>query len=295
MLKLKRNIQDVFMRFGLFIVLLSVSMTHIANATLVSSSEPIIPFVDRNVLGFSEYQYIYENGNGRIINGNSILVSGMDIEWLPLNFTTNHSYSEILELTQSGQKFDGWRLASSADIIDLTTIFMGGPVDFNMEFSDPSDTFQIPEWEGAMDALHPYFRDTFGIYVIEENPDLYDRLGISEGYWNVGGHFNDDQNLTGFSNNDDAPTFFVSQVSTARGNGAIDRTGMGDYISVGTFGGREQKYPTFGSFLVKDIVHVDEPTTLFLFIMFLVFAVRQQHLKCKSSVIIMRKACSFIQ
>ena len=156
---------------------------------------------------------------------------------------------------------------------------MGGPIDFNMEFSDPNDTFQIPEWEGATDALYPYFRDTFGIYVIQENPDLYDRLDISEGYWNVGGHFNDDQNLTGFSNNENAPTFFVSQVSTARGNGAIDRTGMGDYISIGTFGGREQKYPTFGSFLVKDIVHVNEPSPFFLFIMLLVFVVRQQYLK----------------
>ncbi|MFT4731261.1 MAG: hypothetical protein ACI89W_000268 [Gammaproteobacteria bacterium] len=277
LLEVKCNLQDVFMKFKLIIVLLCLGMTHAASAALISSSQPIIAFVDRNVLSYSENQYTYENGNGNIINGKSILVSGMDVEWLSLNFTTNHSYNEILTLTQAGQKFEGWRLASSADMVDLITIFMGGPIDFNMLFSNPNDTFQIPEWEGAMDAFHPYFRDTFGIYVTQENPDLVNRLGIGEGYWNVGGHFNDDLNLTGFSNSQDAPTFFVSQVSTARGNGAIDRTGMGDYISIGTFGGREQKYPTFGSFLVKDSVHVDEPITLFLFIMFLVFAVSRQH------------------
>ena len=61
------------MRVGLLVIFFCVSMIQITNAAFVSSSEPIIPFVDRNVLSFSEYQYVYKNGNGKIINGHSIL------------------------------------------------------------------------------------------------------------------------------------------------------------------------------------------------------------------------------
>lgn len=251
------------MRLLLIIFFIIFSATHQAHATLISSSEPIIPFVDRNVLSFSDNQYTLVNGSGETVTGNSILVSGMNnLEWLPTNFSTNYSYADMLLLTQKGQEFENWRLASSADMVNMITIFMGGPIDFNMVFSSLNDTYQIPEWEGATDAMYPYFRDTFSMHLLKLNPRLYTRLGITEGYSYVSGHFFDDQNLTGWSDGTNAPTFFISQVSSARGNGWIDRTGMGDYISVGTFGGRDQKRPTFGSFLVKEIQHVNAPSAM---------------------------------
>jgi hypothetical protein len=249
-----------------FFVLFALFSFPEAEATFVSSIHPIVPFEDRNVLSFSNNEYAYMNGSGENITGQSILVDGMYAEWLPLNFSTNYSFNDMRLLTQSGQEFDGWRMASSSDIVTMIDIFMGGPIDFDIQFSDPNDTFQIPEWEGAIDAMVPFFRDTFTLFSMQLQPDLYARNGWVEGRASILGQFNDDDNITGFSDPESAPIFIVSQVSTARGNGAIDRTGMGDFINVATLGGREQLSPTFGTFLVKDITNVNAPSMSLLFI-----------------------------
>lgn len=253
-------------------VLLSLPLS--ANAAIISSNPeiiqsdyPITPFIDTGVLSKSGNSYTIENGRGQEITDYSILVKGMDVEWLPLNFTSNYSYDDILQLTQTGQKYSEWRFATSADINTLVSIFMSGPIDYDLTFDQTNRNYIVPEWEGAADAFIPLFRSTYGLFVLESDPDLYEVLGYDETEWYSQGQFNDDLNITGFSTLTNAPALVVSQSSTARGNGAIRLDGQGDAIGLMTFGGRDQKYPTLSSFLVKDYVAVNSPSIWSLLIL----------------------------
>lgn len=232
-----------------------------------ASSIPIVPFVDNKVFSFTDKDYTFVNGRGNTITGSSIAVKGMELEWLPLNFTTNFSYLEIQVLTSPGEKFEGWRLATSSNIEDLVTTFMGGPIDYNIIENYINVTAQVPEWEGAFDAWHPFFRDTRTILI----NDLQPELGWEEGYGYSIGFFDDTEaRLTNDQNPNNSPAFSISQVSTARGNGAISREGMGDFMSPFTFGGNDVSFGDVGSFLVKETTDVNAPSILFLILISLI-------------------------
>ncbi|MFT6834587.1 MAG: hypothetical protein ACJA0H_000618 [Francisellaceae bacterium] len=226
-----------------------------------ASAIPIMPFIDNNVLSYSDNGYTYINGRGNIVNGNSINVEGMALEWLPLDFTTSFSYLEIKTLTSTGGQFDGWRLASSSDMVGLFTTFMGGPIDYNLIDSYININAQVQEWEGAFDAWHPFFRDTRVLFLNEVEPNFSE----PQGYGYSIGFFDDSElNLSRSDNNDDAPAFSFNQSSTARGNGAISTEGLGDFISPFTFGDNDTGFGDVGSFLVRDTIHVSAPATLLL-------------------------------
>ena len=245
-------------------IILSTLVTLSFMSDVFASVIPIIPFSDNQVLSFSDNEYTYLNGRGNSVSGNSINVDGMGVEWLPLNFTTSYSYLEIKNLTSIGGSFEGWRLASSSEMDTLITTFMGGPIDYNLSDSYVNVNAQVQEWEGAFDAWHPFFRDTRVLFLQEVEQNFSEE----EGYGYSIGFFDDSElNLSRSDNSAYAPAFSFSQASTARGNGAISTEGLGDFISPFTFGDNDVGFGDVGSFLVRDKVDVNAPSTLILVLM----------------------------
>ena len=86
--------------------------------------------------------------------GDNLITRDTDnsLEWLDLTVTTYRSYNDISSKLGSGQEFDGWRYASSAEVGGFFDAF-GGNSDYYSGWSTENN--------GLFDALAPYWGDPY--------------------------------------------------------------------------------------------------------------------------------------
>ncbi len=197
------------------------------------------------VFNYTDNIYSYQNGLGKNITGSSISVTGINLEWLPLNFTTNYSYSEINELTSDGQQFSGWRLATDTEISSMLNSYLSG---LTIDLSDSSNKAEI---NGAFNYFYPYFDDTYSPLVTI--PDWWEY-----GYGYAIGFF-DEQTNDPYPQNASALIF-----SDARYN--LEPTYLDGDVLYAVHGyGMNEKYDSIGAYLVRPS-EVPTPATAWLFL-----------------------------
>ncbi|MBE9560823.1 MAG: VPLPA-CTERM sorting domain-containing protein [Proteobacteria bacterium] len=79
---------------------------------------------------------------------------GGGLEWLDLTATTSRSYADISSKFGTGQEFEGWRYATTAEISDFFDAFGGDSNYYNAGWSTQNS--------GLFDSIAPYWGDTSG-------------------------------------------------------------------------------------------------------------------------------------
>jgi hypothetical protein len=222
----------------LAVVVVALGNIQIAQADLVVFDEGSF---NSSVFTFSENDYSYQNGLGNTISGNSVLVEGINLEWLPLNFTTNYSYNEITSLTENDYQLGSWRLATDVEIGLMLASFLK---DIPIDLADGSND---PTINGAFTSFCPYFGDTYSPLV-----------GWECGFGYAIGFYNE-------TNYDPYPQYANALIfSDAHYN--LEPTYLeGDFLYKFYGYSMAEKYDSIGSYLVRETTSVPEPGTLALF------------------------------
>ncbi|WP_287126884.1 PEP-CTERM sorting domain-containing protein [Desulfobacter sp.] len=194
---------------------------------------------------FSNNEYTYQNGLGNTISGRSILIDGTQLEWLPLNFSTNYSYNEINSLIEDGNYFSDWRLASDGQINKMLKAYCNDIV------FDLSDYSNDPNKNGAFNSFFPFFGDT------------YSPLVTTPRWWEYGFGY-----AIGFYNEltNDPYHQYASALIFSDAHYDLEPTYLyGDIMYISHGYGMSEKYNSIGSYLVRDVAPVPEPSTIALF------------------------------
>lgn len=201
-------------------------------------------FFNPSVFEFSNNEYTYQNGLGNTITGRSVLVDGMKLEWLPLNFSTNYSYIEINSLTKKGSYFSDWRLASDGEINEMLKAY------YNDIVFDLTDSSNDPNKNGAFNYFFPFFGDT------------YSPLVTIPSWWEYGFGY-----AIGFYNeitNDPYPQYASALIFYDAHYNSEPTYLDGDIMYISHGYGMSEKYDSIGSYLVRDVAPVPEASTLIL-------------------------------
>jgi len=213
--------------------------------TLIFCSKFVYAGFIPSVFEYSEKSYTYQNGLGKEITGNSILVDNINLEWLPLNFSTNYSFNEITNLTNNGNQFSGWRLANDFELNLMLNTYFGDTL------IDLTNSANNPLINGSFDKFYPFFGDTYSPLVTSPNWWEYG-FGYAIGFYNE-------------TNYDPYPQYANALIFSDARYHIQPKYLDGDVLYKFYGYGKSEKYDSIGTFLVRSY-DVPEPSTLWVFI-----------------------------